>query len=72
MRSFSFRLYFRTGQYNLTKLRKELFMKIWQNIENGNILESYSEVLKEARELYDYNDETNAIPLSEYYQVIEL
>lgn len=47
-------------------------MQIWQNIENGNILESYSEVLKEARELYDYNDETNAIPLSEYYQVIEL
>lgn len=47
-------------------------MKIYQNIENGNISEFYNEVLKEARELYDYNDETNAIPLSEYYQVIEL
>lgn len=47
-------------------------MRIWQNIEKGNILESYSEVLKEAEELYDYGDDTNAVPLSEYYQVIEL
>ena len=47
-------------------------MQIWQNIENGNILESYSDVLKEAKELYDCGDDTNAVPLSEYYQVIEL
>lgn len=46
--------------------------KYYQNIENGNILESYSEVLKEAKELYDYGDDTNIVPLSEYYQVIEL
>lgn len=47
-------------------------MQIWQNIENGNIWETYEEVLNEARELYDFDDETNAVPLSEYYQVFEL
>lgn len=47
-------------------------MRIWQNIENGNILESYSEVLKEAKELYDYGDDTNAVPLEEYYEVVEI
>ena len=47
-------------------------MKIWQNTKNGNILESYSEVLKEAKELYDYGDDTNAVLLEEYYEVVEI
>ena len=51
-------------------------MKFIQNIECGNIfpytLEGLIEMKKEARELYDIDDPTNDISISEYYQIIEV
>ena len=51
-------------------------MKFIQNIECGNIfpytLEGLIEMKKEARELYDIDDPTNDVSISEYYQIIEV
>jgi len=51
-------------------------MKVIQNIECGNIfpytLEGLIEMREEARELYDIEDPTNAVSISEYYQIITL
>lgn len=46
-------------------------MKIYQNIECGNLLISYGEALKEARELYDFEDDTNIVSFNELYRRIE-
>lgn len=49
-------------------------MKLYQNIECGNVFdytkEGLLEVLKEADEFYDWSD--SCFPLSEYYRVIEV
>ena len=51
-------------------------MKMIQNIECGNIfpytLEGLIEMREEARELYDIDDPTNDVSISEYYQIITL
>lgn len=51
-------------------------MKYIQNIECGNIfpfnLEGLMEMRAEAEELYDLNDDTNTVSISEYYQLIEV
>lgn len=50
-------------------------MKYIQNIECGNIFpynsKGVKEALAEARELYDLEDDTNALWLWDYYQIIE-
>lgn len=50
-------------------------MKYIQNIECGNIfsytLEGLMKMREEARELYDIDDPTNGVSISEYYQIIE-
>lgn len=47
---------------------------MYQNIENGNVFEcsrdGYNEMIKEAEELYDYGDPTNALDIEEYYRII--
>lgn len=47
-----------------------------QNIENGNIFEmsEKAELLREAKELYDidFEDNTNGVDITEYYQIIEI
>lgn len=47
-----------------------------QNIECGNIfpytLEGLMEMREEARELYDIDDDTNNVSISEYYQLIKI
>ena len=51
-------------------------MKYIQNIECGNIfpytLEGLMEMREEARELYDFGDDTNDVPITEYYKLIEV
>ena len=39
---------------------------LWMNREYGHLL-TYDEMVEEARELYDWDDDTNACDLSEYY-----
>lgn len=39
---------------------------LWMNRDYGHLL-TYDEMLEEARELYDWDDDTNACDLSEYY-----
>lgn len=46
--------------------------RYYMNIENGNIHNTVEEMLKEANEMYDFNDPTNDTPLDEYYIVIWL
>lgn len=45
-------------------------MLYYQSKENGNLL-TEEEMLQEAKELYDYGDPTNAVPLSEYYTKVK-
>ena len=40
---------------------------LWMNKETGHLL-TYDEMVEEAREMYDYDDDTNAVDLSEYYE----
>ena len=51
-------------------------MKLIQNIECGNIfpytIEGLIEMREEARELYDIDDPTNNVSISEYYKIIEV
>ena len=42
---------------------------MYMNLENGNIL-TYEEMIKEGIELYDLDDETNALTWLEYYKRI--
>lgn len=50
-------------------------MKWIQNIECGNIFpattEGLCEALKEAEELYDFDDPTNELSFWEFYQIVE-
>ena len=50
-------------------------MKYIQNIQCGNIFpynsKGVKEALAEARELYDLEDDTNALWLWDYYEIIE-
>lgn len=39
---------------------------LWMNRDYGHLL-TYDEMVEEARELYDWDDDTNACDLSEYY-----
>ena len=39
---------------------------LWMNRDYGHLL-TYDEMLEEASELYDWDDDTNACDLSEYY-----
>ena len=41
------------------------------NIENGNIV-TYAEMLEEAAELYDMDDYTNVLELSDYYELTDI
>ena len=45
-------------------------MMVYQNIECGNIHETFAEMLEEGAEMYDLGDPTNCIPWTEYYQII--
>lgn len=40
-------------------------IKYYMNIENGNIHDTVKEMLKEANEMYDFNDPTNGMLLDE-------
>lgn len=40
---------------------------LWMNLETGELL-TYAEMLVQAREWYDLDDDTNACDLSEYYE----
>ena len=40
---------------------------LWMNRDYGHLL-TYDEMMEEARELYDLDDDTNACDLSEYYE----
>lgn len=42
---------------------------LYLNKECGNIL-TRDEMIEEAKELYDWGDDTNCLPLSEYYEPI--
>lgn len=44
-------------------------MIIYMNNENGNVL-TYKEMIKEWAELYDGGDDTNPVPLNEYYTAL--
>jgi len=64
-------------QYNQKEKEKEIKkMTYIQNIECGNIfpytLEGLMEMREEARELYDIDDDTNNVSISEYYQLIKI
>lgn len=43
--------------------------KIYVSNENGNIHESYAEMMKEGAELYDLGDDTNVVDWKEYYHI---
>lgn len=47
-------------------------MFVYLNIECGNYHTTFSEMLEEAAELYDLNDDTNVISWTEYYKIIEI
>lgn len=47
-------------------------MKVYQNIECGNIHFTIKEMLDEARELYDFGDDTNSVTIWDYYQEVEI
>lgn len=47
-------------------------MKVYRNLECGNIHFTVKEMIEEAKELYDYGDPTNPIELVEYYECIEI
>lgn len=53
-------------------MKKKYFM----NIECGNIFDftecGYMEMMQEAAELYDLNDDTNGLGWNEYYTTIEV
>lgn len=40
---------------------------LWMNRETGHLL-TYDEMVKEAAEWYDLDDDTNVVDLSEYYE----
>ena len=40
---------------------------LWMNKETGELL-TYAEMVQQAREYYDLDDDTNACDLSEYYE----
>lgn len=40
---------------------------LWMNFETGELL-SYDEMVEQAREWYDLDDDTNAVTLAEYYE----
>ena len=40
---------------------------LWMNKETGELL-TYAEMVQQAREWYDLDDDTNACELSEYYE----
>ncbi len=42
--------------------------RLYMNIETGELL-TYSEMIREADELYDFDDWTNALELWEYYEL---
>lgn len=47
-------------------------MRVYQNIECGNIHFTIKERLDEAREMYDIDDDTNSVTIWEYYREIEI
>jgi len=47
-------------------------MKVYQNIECGNIHFTIKEMLAEAREMYDLDDDTNCVTIWDYYREIEI
>lgn len=42
-------------------------MTYWMNRETGELL-NYREMVEQAKQDYDYGDDTNAVDLSEYYE----
>jgi hypothetical protein len=68
--------YYNTRKRPRAKEKEIKKMKLIQNIECGNIfpytLEGLIEMREEARELYDIDDPTNDVSISEYYQIIEV
>lgn len=42
--------------------------RLYENLETGELL-TYSEMIREAEELYDFSDWTNALELWEYYEL---
>lgn len=51
-------------------------MRYLMNIECGNIypatMGGVQAAVQEAREMYDYDDNTNAVSIWEYYKLIEI
>lgn len=45
--------------------------RLYMNIETGELL-TYSEMIYEAEELYDFDDWTNALELWEYYELTDI
>lgn len=45
--------------------------RLYENLETGELL-TYAEMIREAEELYDFDDWTNALELWEYYDVTDI
>lgn len=47
-------------------------MLVFQNVECGNIFDTYEEAFREGVEMYDIGDPTNLLGFWDYYRVIEI
>ena len=45
---------------------------VYQNIECGNVHDTFEEMMREGAEMYDLGDPTNALDWTEYYRLIEV
>lgn len=45
--------------------------RLYMNIETGELL-TYAEMIREAEEMYDFGDWTNALELWEYYELTDI
>ena len=45
---------------------------VYQNIECGNIHDTFEEMMREGAEMYDLGDPTNCLNWTDYYRLIEV